>query len=245
MSYTVLGIFGDRAKAEGTIEELENAGYNPKDMSIVVRDNVVAEDIASDTGTNIAGGAVSGATTGAVLGGLAGLLVGVGAIAIPGIGALLIGGPLAAALGLTGAAATTVSGATTGAVAGGLIGALMGLGLPAEYARSYETAIREGGILLAVPALTGQEEEVEDILSQNGADQIRSVKAIDEIPEDVEEPEEVLEPRNTWFRPTTSEYNSPVYAYATSGRKGGRKVVRKAEMPVTRPIRRRARTKSA
>lgn len=82
--------------------------------------------------TNIAEGAASGIITGGVLGGLAGLLVGVGVLALPGIGALFVAGPLAAVLGLAGTAATTVSGALIGSLVGGIVGALVGLGLAEE-----------------------------------------------------------------------------------------------------------------
>lgn len=172
--YTVLGIFADRPFAEQALTQLEEAGYNPKDMSIVMKDHAGAQQIATTSGVNITGGALSGAATGAVVGGLAGLLVGVGAIAIPGLGAFLVGGPIAVALGLTGAAATTISGATTGAVAGGILGALMGLGLPEQDARVYEQHVNEGGILLAIPAMEEEIAEVKDILHQAHATQIRS-----------------------------------------------------------------------
>lgn len=175
MAQMVLGIFADRADAEAAIEDLKDEGYNPKDISIIMKDVEEGRAVAGTTGANVAEGAVAGATTGGALGALAGLLVGIGAIALPGIGGLLVGGPLAAALGLSGAAATTVSGAVTGALAGGLVGALTGLGIPEEDAKVYEERIKSGAILLAVPARTGDGEDAKDILLDHGADQVRSV----------------------------------------------------------------------
>lgn len=175
MSGVTLALFDDRMDAEAAIEELREAGYNAEDISIVMRDADEAQTIAEDTGVNMVEGATSGATTGAVIGGIAGLLIGVGAIAIPGIGGLLIGGPIAAALGLTGAAATTASGAVTGAVAGGLLGALMSLGVPEETARVYEDRIKEGAILLAIPSESESDGEARSILEENGAEQTRFV----------------------------------------------------------------------
>jgi uncharacterized membrane protein len=176
MDRLVLGVFSERDDAERAIRSLEDADFDANKMSIIMKDRAEAESFADNTGTNVAGGAVSGATTGGVLGGIAGLLIGLGAIAVPGVGALLIGGPLAAALGLTGAAATTVSGAVTGALAGGLVGALMGLGIDEDDARYYETKIKEGGILVAVPALNLEEEEVaKEILEEYDASQVRTV----------------------------------------------------------------------
>lgn len=204
MTKTVLGIFGDADEAEDAINTLKTEGYNPKDISIVMKDKVVSERIASVTGTNIAEGAVSGAATGALLGGLAGLLA---AFTLPGLGALFIGGPLATALGLTGAVATTASAAATGALAGGLIGALMGLGLSEDEAKVYEERITEGGILVAVPARMGEEAEVEDILADSGADDIKSVSASTR--------DEALEVEE-------DEYINERPAFAFAGTKGGK-----------------------
>lgn len=171
----VLGVFSTEENAEDAIDELKALGYDPKDLSIVMRDRERAERVASNTGSNIVEGAASGAAAGTVIGGLAGLLLGIGAIAIPGVGPILIGGPLAAALGFSGAAASTVSGAVTGALAGGLLGALIGLGVPEEDARFYEDRIKEGGILLAVPTRRGREDEIADALDAFGADQVRTI----------------------------------------------------------------------
>src|SRR5579884_361327 len=158
MARMVLGVFNNRWNAEDAINELEHSGYSAKDISIVMRDENEGQTLAASTGSNVETGIASGVTTGAVIGAVAGLLTGIGAIAIPGLGAILIGGPLAAALGLTGAAATTVTGAVTGGIAGGLVGALIGLGIPEEDAMVYESRIKEGGILVAVPAANGREE---------------------------------------------------------------------------------------
>lgn len=217
MRKTILGIFSERNDAEEAIYDLEATGYKTKDISIIMRDQGEREKLAHNTGANVAEGAVTGATTGGVIGGIAGLLIGIGAIAIPGIGPLLIGGPIASALGLTGAAASTVSGAITGALAGGLVGVLVGIGISEEDARIYEERIREGGILVAVPAQLGMEEEVREILSENGADQIRAIptyarqKRAEEDKEDLEE-----------YYSGSNKYHGAHTAYSAAGAKGGR-----------------------
>ena len=157
------------------IEELKDAGFNPKDFSIIMKEREMARELSETTGTRVADSAATGATTGGIVGGLAGLLIGIGAIAIPGIGAVLIAGPIISALGITGAAATTISGALTGALAGGIIGALVGLGVPREDAEYYERSIKEGGILLAVPTHHDNDKRVKDILERHHAEQIRNV----------------------------------------------------------------------
>lgn len=175
MAQVVLGVFAERDNAEDAINSLKGAGFKAEDISIVMKDKGEGRESLKDTGASVAEGAVSGATTGGVLGGLAGLLIGIGAITIPGIGAILIGGPLATALGLTGAAATTASGAVTGALAGGLVGALVGLGVPEEEARIYEERIRGGAILVAVPTNEENDNDARRILEETNANQIRTV----------------------------------------------------------------------
>lgn len=210
MTKTVLGIFADRDSAEEAVFKLKAEGYNPKDISIVMKDKQEGEILAEDTGTDVVGGALTGATTGAIVGGLAGLLA---STFIPGLGAFFIGGPLAAALGLTGAAASTASGAATGALAGGLLGALTGLGLSEDEAKDYEEKIREGGILLAVPARMGDDAQVEQILADSGAHDIKSVSAN----------EARMEERNLStedFDSTEEERYRPSH-YTYAGAKGG------------------------
>src|SRR3972149_5107697 len=99
MSSTVLGIFFERNNAEKAVRTLNEEGYNPKDMSIIMKDVDEGREMAEDIGTNILEGTTAGATAGAVLGGFGGLLA---SYVILGLGAFFIGGPIAVALGLTG-----------------------------------------------------------------------------------------------------------------------------------------------
>lgn len=170
MDKTVVGVFLNRTDAEDVITKLSSEGYDPRDISIVMRDRGRGWEIqSSDTVL----GAVSGAIAGGVVGVLAGLLVVTGIV--PGLGTILIGGPIATALGLSGMSATTVSGAVTGALAGGLIGLLASLGMSKDEARMYEDRIREGGILIAVPITDNLEDDVREIMENYGADQVRSI----------------------------------------------------------------------
>lgn len=170
---TLLGVFTDKDGANSAVLDLENNGYNPKDISVIVKEDVSRSGIK---GGRAASGAIAGTTTGAVIGGLTGLLIGIGAITIPGVGALLVGGPLAALLGLSGVAATAVSGATTGALAGGLVGTLVALGLPEEEAREYEKKISGGAVLLAVAAPSGDDvSNIRGIFERHNANQIRTI----------------------------------------------------------------------
>lgn len=127
------------------IDELKNIGVPDTDISCIYPD--IEGDLHDDQkGEKIGSGAASGATTGAVLGTIAGLAVANGIL--PGVGTLFVAGPLAAALGFTGAAATTVAGAATGAAAGGLIGALSQYGISEADAHLYEERIKKGEALV-------------------------------------------------------------------------------------------------
>ena len=52
--------------------------------------------------------------------------------------------------GTLGAVAAAVSGVGVGGLAGGLIGALVGSGIPEETAKSYESGLKIGGIVIGV-----------------------------------------------------------------------------------------------
>src|SRR3989338_5542094 len=142
---TTAGIFATHAAAEQAIRELKAFGVPESDLSYVYVD-VAGNMQDAITDTKVGSGAASGATTGAVVGAIAGLVVANGIL--PGLGTLFVAGPLAVALGFTGAAATTVAGAATGAAAGGLIGALAGLGVSNDDAMIYEAMVRKGDVLV-------------------------------------------------------------------------------------------------
>jgi hypothetical protein len=172
MAKTLLGVFADEADANQVILGLEDMGYPSKEISFISQENK-RQAVADLNDADPVSGAASGAVTGTAVGGLAGLLAGVGVI--PAIAGLLIGGPITAALGLTGIAATTASGAITGAVAGGLIGALTHLGLSEEDARYYDETIKKGGVALAVTTKDDDVTEVKDLMAENNAERVKEV----------------------------------------------------------------------
>lgn len=177
MADMVLAVFPDQNTADQAVRDLEKSGFHANDISIIMRttkDNyqgIKGGEVRRDP----AGGTGRGMVEGAVIGGLAGLLYSVIALTFPGLGLVLFGGPIAATLGLAGAAATTATGAVIGGAAGGIIGLLSNLGLSNEDSRFYESRIRDGGIVLAVPVNSNTVEDAQDILIRNGADHIRTV----------------------------------------------------------------------
>lgn len=180
MESTVLGSFTTVDAADNALSSLEAKGYDSKKIGLIVLEETIThlskEAQVQSKAEQVVDSAATGAATGGVVGGLAGLVIGLSAITVPGLGALFIGGPLVAALGLTGAAATTVSVAATGAAAGGLLGAISVFGLPEEIADRYEERLRKGGALLAVLVEDDEDAaDVEDILLVNGAEDVKTV----------------------------------------------------------------------
>jgi len=160
---TVVGIFDGQNDAEKALNELKSAGFMPDQVSVVAKDTGETKTMVerSDMGGAETTGAGAGALMGGLFGGAAGWLIGIGALAIPGIG------PIVAA----GALATTLGGAAVGAVAGGLIGALVGAGIPEDDARTYETHVKEGRILITAQASTPeQSQEARDVFDRYGSE---------------------------------------------------------------------------
>jgi len=133
---SVVAIFRSHIEAETAVKELQHAGFNMKQLSIVGRDYHTDEQV---TGYYNAGDRMKAwGTTGAFWGGIWGMLFGSAFFFIPGIGPLLIAGPLVA----------WIAGGLEGAVlVGGLsvLGAgLYGIGIPKDSILQYETALKSG-----------------------------------------------------------------------------------------------------
>ena len=162
---TTVGVFSTHADAKRAIDELRAFGVADADISYLYT-NAKGEITDAHGGDKVKEGTTSGAATGAVLGAVAGFGVAEGVL--PGLGGLIVAGPLAAAIGFTGAAATTVAGAMTGLAAGGLIGALSNLGVKDEDAVIYQDYIRSGNVLVVAHAAMSTSE----IFARTGAKQI-------------------------------------------------------------------------
>src|SRR5688500_692941 len=165
MPKSVFCIARDEAQACRIVDLLKNNGFSDNDVSVLLSDRQGTRDFAHEKHTKAPEGATTGVATGGILGGAVGWLAGIGAIAIPGIGALIAAGPILAAL----------SGAAIGAAAGGLTGALIGLGIPEYEAKRYEGKVRSGNILISVHVENGDEaRRARQIFEQQNAEDIAS-----------------------------------------------------------------------
>src|SRR5215212_7871286 len=129
MDRTAVGYFRTRADADRAYEELDRAGFDRDELSVIGRGAEGRKGLMDDDDH-------VGPGEGAAVGGIAGLLLGAAAMLIPGIGPIVAIGPITAAL--TGA----VTGGVTGAVVGGVSGALIKAGVPEDEARFYEDRFR-------------------------------------------------------------------------------------------------------
>src|SRR5471030_2798529 len=97
MATIILGAFEDRDAANAALKELGDLGYMAEEVS------VISADKAGDSEMHSAKkGALGTVGAGAIIGGLAGLIATVGVF--PALTGLIIGGPIVALMGLTGAA---------------------------------------------------------------------------------------------------------------------------------------------
>jgi hypothetical protein len=154
----VTALFRSPDAAERAYRAALALGYEDADVNVVVsdatRDTLLSDprhpnlsSNAAESADKPAKGADLGGPTGGTLGTIAPIIAAVGtAVLVPG---LVFAGPIAIALTAAGAVG----------VAGGLIGALKDWGIPQERVRDYESAVRDGAILLGVKARSDEDSQ--------------------------------------------------------------------------------------
>jgi hypothetical protein len=152
----VTALFRSPDAAERAYRAALALGYKDEDVNVVssdaTRDRLLADARHPKLSSNAAEskeqptkGADLGGPTGGTFGTIAPVLAAVGAaVLVPG---LVFAGPIAIALTAAGAVG----------LAGGLIGALKDWGIPQERVNEYETAVRDGAILIGVKARSDED----------------------------------------------------------------------------------------
>ncbi len=187
----VYGLFETRAALEAAVNQLKSAGFLNSDISALLPSVGDTKEFAHEKQTKAPEGATTGVAGGAVIGGTLGWLAGIGTLAIPGIGPFVAAGPILAGL----------AGAGVGGAVGGIAGALVGMGIPEYEAKRFETAVKEGGILLSVHAGVGDwVSKAKDILKQCGAHDISSTSEA-KGDDDYERRDMPFEPKSTDTNP--------------------------------------------
>lgn len=186
MAKVVFALVDDIDHADRIVIELQKAGFNTTEISVLFSDDAEAnllgsyeEDIedgiatahfknkkgtlGTEKHTKAPEGGAAGAAAGGIIGGSLGLLAGIGTLAIPGMGAFIAAGPLMAAL----------SGSAVGGAVGLLIGTLAGLGIPEYEAKKYQSELEQGHVLISVHAQNlDLVEEAKNVLEEAGAKHI-------------------------------------------------------------------------
>jgi hypothetical protein len=147
MTTTISRLYNSNAEARAAVRDLEAAGVDHGDISILASNadnwydgkNKTYPDRDLDGKDDRAEGARTGAGIGAAAGGAAGLLAGLGLLAIPGVGPVVAAGWLVA----------TLTGAAAGGATGGVVGALTQTGLSDDDAQVYAEGLRRGGAVVS------------------------------------------------------------------------------------------------
>lgn len=154
MKKVIFAVFSDIDVADQAINHLHNELKIPNDeISYVYKDKTghkvsgEGDDVASKT-------AGEGAATGATTGGLIGAAVGViGVVGLLGpLGPVVVAGPMATFLGISGATGVIIGTGVAGAAIGGLVGALTSMGVSEPQARKFEERVEAGEVLMSVHA---------------------------------------------------------------------------------------------
>lgn len=157
MSQTVIALYDDFNIARDVVEDLVEAGYDRKNISLIANDSSgeyrrYVDERTEDDDVSAGEGAGFGAVVGT--------LVGLGAALIPGIGPVIAAGPFAAA-------ALAGIGAATGAAAGGIVGGLVDVGVPEEEAGYYAEGLRRGATLVSVIAEDANVARAQQIMNRH------------------------------------------------------------------------------
>jgi hypothetical protein len=153
----IIGVFDDYAGASAAIAQLKAAGFAEESISLLGKNTDELRPVATEVASHKPDKLM---TNFSIAGAIGGLLVGLATIAIPGTGALLVGGPLVAA----------VSGAAAGGALGVIAGALVHFDVPEYEAQVYEAHLTAGKVLVAVHTDNPDERfKAEQIFDTNGA----------------------------------------------------------------------------
>jgi hypothetical protein len=160
---SAVGLFNSHEDAENAVKELQKCGYDMKKLSVVGKDYHTEENVIGyyNTGDRMA----TWGKFGLFWGWIWGLLFGSAFLMIPGIGAVIVGGPLVTYL---------ISAVEMAVVTGGLTalgGALASIGIPKDSVVRYETAIKADKFILIVHGTFLEVEKAKDILIQSNAEE--------------------------------------------------------------------------
>jgi uncharacterized membrane protein len=158
---SVVAVFESHEEAEGAIRELQNDGFDMKNLSIVGKDFHTEEHVVGyyTTGDRM----MYWGKLGAFWGGFWGLLLGSAFFWVPGVGQLLVAGPLVVWI---------IGALEEAAVVGGLsaLGAgLFSIGIPKHSVMQYETEVKSGKLLVVAHGTAEDVERARELLGRTKA----------------------------------------------------------------------------
>jgi uncharacterized membrane protein len=159
---SVVAIFASHNQAEEAVRELQKDGFDMKKLSIVGKDYHTEEHVVGyyNTGDRMK----YWGKLGAFWGGFWGLLFGSAFFWVPGIGPLVVAGPLV--MWIVGALEEAALVAGISALGAGLYS----IGIPKNSILKYETAVKNGRLLLVAHGTAGEVQRARDLLHQTGAE---------------------------------------------------------------------------
>lgn len=156
-----IALFAQHQQAEKAVQELQEAGFDMKTLSIVGKEYHTEENVTGYYST--CDRMTYWGTNGAFWGGLWGMLFGSAFFFVPGIGPLVVAGP----------AVAWIVGALEGAVVvGGLsaLGAgLYSVGIPKKSVLKYESSLKAGSYLLVVHGTADEVTRAKTLLAASDA----------------------------------------------------------------------------
>lgn len=163
MKNAIGGLFKQQTQAEQAYKELQQAGFDSKEMTLWMhKKSVPLNKDHRVSALEIGVSALIGAVIGAIITAILGSLIGLREVQVPGVRPDFARGPFLELIGL-------FQFVVSGALAGAILGAAIRLLTSRENARISSTGIHRGGILLVVNANENQKQTVEQIMKANEA----------------------------------------------------------------------------
>lgn len=162
MDRTIYCIVKGLKQADSLVNQLFKKGFETREISILYPNQKAGgKDFKLKIEKH------SKAAEGGILEGSLGLLAGIGALSIPGVGPFIAAGPIKG----------TLSGFAASGSGGLLLGILIGSGVPEFEAKKYESALKQGNILISVRAHDDKEMAfATEIMKKNGGEEISTTR---------------------------------------------------------------------
>lgn len=160
-----IGVFHQKTAAEHALDALRSVGMENTRLTYD-ESTATQASMGTDMNRRVSTAGFTGGLIGVVIGAFIGLAVSYNIL--PGLSSLIIAGPAAVGLGLTGIAATTVAGAMTGLVVGAIIGVIAGITM------SGKRKIKTDELDIVVTAETDDPLQAKRIMREYGADDVRT-----------------------------------------------------------------------